>query len=73
MNIHQIKTFLLEREEACLYDFVVHFNLPEEKIKESLKQLVEEKKVRKAIVAQCCNSGCSECYTDVYEFYSWVE
>ncbi|MDH3973786.1 MAG: FeoC-like transcriptional regulator [Deltaproteobacteria bacterium] len=73
MNISQIKSFLLERKEACLYDFSLHFKLPEEEINKVLRQLFHEGKVRKNIVAHCCNSGCSECYTDAYEFYSWIE
>lgn len=72
MNPCQIRTFLLEHEAACLYDFSIHFNLPEEEIKELLENLVKAKKIKKEIVAHCCNSGCSECYTDVYEFYSWI-
>jgi len=72
MNISQIKDFLLEHEEACLYDFALHFKLPEEEIKKMLDQLTAEGKLKKSIIANCCNSGCSECYTDVYEYYSWI-
>jgi len=73
MDISQIKAFLNERGQACLYDFSAHFNIEEEEIRTSLEKLKEEGKVKKEIISHCCNSGCYDCFSDSYEFYSWIK
>lgn len=72
MNLSEIKKFLKQRGQACLYDFVSNYGVEAGEIRSILEVHVKEGKVRKRIFSTCCNGGCQECITAEYEFYEWL-
>jgi hypothetical protein len=73
MKPADIQNFLKWRQQASLDDFVRNFGPDREQVRAVLEQLVQEGKLRKHYVSNCCNSGCDTCDPTMTEYYEWAD
>jgi hypothetical protein len=72
ITLSNIKSFLEERGQVCLMEFSEHFDADPGTIRNRLEVWLQEGKVQKEIISRCCNSGCTECDSTLYEYYTWA-
>ena len=73
ITLAEISEFLQFRLKATSQDFARHFKSTPAEMELQLEPWVQQNKLSKKLLSNCCESGCEVCDTSMSEYYQLIE